>query len=749
MTKNLSIAAFLLGAFAIVWMALGFLNGNILAFIVTLVIAIAYSIGFVELFHFNKATEQLHSSLKQLPDILDNLDNWLEKLPSSLKTPVKLRIEGEKIALPAPVLSSYLVGLLVMLGLLGTFIGMVDTLSGAVNALQGTNELEAIRAGLTAPIKGLSVAFGTSIAGVAGSAMLGLTSTLCRRERVLTARLLDQKINGALRAFSLSHNRQVMTQALQEQAQSFPEVAQLLSQLTDRLDAMGEKLSETLIGNQASFHESTSKHYEHLAHSVENTIKSGLSDSAKLNADNLRPIMQELVRDIAEENKVNQQFISKALEAQLADLNQTHIKASEAVNKTVADNISHYDAQHEILNSKILASAEGLQQGLQAQLSAANDANTQAGMQLNQQFAEAIGHYDTQHESLNNKIMASFDNLSAQNQQLNQEFIQSSSQQYQALLSQHCASDTERQKIWQASFESQSQSLLATTESVNSNVAQQVTQTSAQLHQLLSSTESLLDARAATESQWLDQHQTRMSSIESSLEASLLQLRNDEASRSNAALERLATLESTVTEHLSNLGQSLEAPMSRLIETASEAPKAAAEIIAQLRGEITKNIERDNSLIEERQKTMQQLSDVSASLHKAQESQQSSMTNMLENSASMLSELAEKVNLQFEQELLTLTASAATVADSSVELSSLSEGFTQAVNHFSEANTALVGNLNQLEQKLENNQNQSNEQLNYYVAQAREVIDHSLASQQTIIQQIQQMNSSSNKPSEA
>ena len=57
------------------------------------------------------------------------------------------------LALPAPVLTPYLVGLLVMLGLLGTFVGMVETLQGAVIALEGTTELQAIRAGLAAPIK--------------------------------------------------------------------------------------------------------------------------------------------------------------------------------------------------------------------------------------------------------------------------------------------------------------------------------------------------------------------------------------------------------------------------------------------------------------------------------------------------------------------------------------------------------------------------------------------------------------------
>jgi hypothetical protein len=100
------------------------------------------------------------------------------------------------------------VGLLVMLGMLGTFLGMVVTLNGAVFALEDTTDLPAIRSALAAPVKGLGLAFGTSVAGVAASAMLGLLSALSRRERMLTAQLLDTRIATVFRGFSLTQQRQ-------------------------------------------------------------------------------------------------------------------------------------------------------------------------------------------------------------------------------------------------------------------------------------------------------------------------------------------------------------------------------------------------------------------------------------------------------------------------------------------------------------------------------------------------------------
>jgi hypothetical protein len=126
-----------------------------------------------------------------------------------------LRIEGERSGLPGPALTPYLVGLLVMLGMLGTFLGMVATLNGAVFALEGTGNIQAVRAAFSEPMKGLGLAFGTSVAGVATSAMLGLMSAFGRREREQAAQELETRIANELRSFSLTYQRQETFKALQ------------------------------------------------------------------------------------------------------------------------------------------------------------------------------------------------------------------------------------------------------------------------------------------------------------------------------------------------------------------------------------------------------------------------------------------------------------------------------------------------------------------------------------------------------
>ena len=77
--------------------------------------------------------------------------------------------------------SRYLVGLLVFLGLLGTFWGLLKTIGSVSNVIGGlgideTNVasfFNSLKDGLTAPLDGMSIAFSSSLLGLAGSLILG------------------------------------------------------------------------------------------------------------------------------------------------------------------------------------------------------------------------------------------------------------------------------------------------------------------------------------------------------------------------------------------------------------------------------------------------------------------------------------------------------------------------------------------------------------------------------------------------
>jgi len=77
--------------------------------------------------------------------------------------------------------SRYLVGLLVFLGLLGTFWGLLKTIGSVGDVINGlgiddTNVagfFNSLKDGLNAPLEGMSIAFSSSLLGLAGSLILG------------------------------------------------------------------------------------------------------------------------------------------------------------------------------------------------------------------------------------------------------------------------------------------------------------------------------------------------------------------------------------------------------------------------------------------------------------------------------------------------------------------------------------------------------------------------------------------------
>ena len=75
----------------------------------------------------------------------------------------------------------YMVGLLVFLGLLGTFWGLLDTITSVAKAIATLDNkstdtvavFDELKAGLSAPLKGMGTAFSSSLLGLAGSLVLG------------------------------------------------------------------------------------------------------------------------------------------------------------------------------------------------------------------------------------------------------------------------------------------------------------------------------------------------------------------------------------------------------------------------------------------------------------------------------------------------------------------------------------------------------------------------------------------------
>ncbi len=334
MNKLLFNLAFVTGAVAVIWVGFGFIDSSALAMAMTALIFAVYLAGAVELHRFRQATASLTTALGAIAEDLPDLNRFLSGLHGSLQHPVRLRIEGERAGLPGPSLTPYLVGLLVMLGMLGTFLGMVVTLKGAVFTLEKSADLETMRSALAVPVKGLGLAFGTSVAGVAASAVLGLMSALCRRERIQAGQLLDAKAAAVLSGFSHARQREHTYRSLQVQSEAMPQVVDKLQAMMLQIEAMSGQLNDRLIANQEQFHSRASEAYTELARSVDKSLRESLAASAQSAGESIKPIFEATMHGMAKETTAMHERTAATVKQQLDGLADRFSVATTSVAQT-------------------------------------------------------------------------------------------------------------------------------------------------------------------------------------------------------------------------------------------------------------------------------------------------------------------------------------------------------------------------------------------------------------------------------
>lgn len=700
--------AFGLGAAALIWVVTAVASTQLLVLWMTALMALVYGWGTLELYRYRASTDALRQGLGQIPDDVQHLSDWLITLPSELQQPVRQRVEGERVALPGPAFTPFLIGLLVMLGMLGTFLGLVVTLNGAVFALEASQSMAGVRTAFSEPIKGLGLAFGTSVAGVATSAMLGLMSSLVRRERALASQQLDVLSHGPLQMFSLSHQRQATYKALQLEAQALPQVVAQLDHLVQQLAHTSEHISQRLLANQQGFHEEVRGAYAGLAQSVDQSLRTSLAHSLQSATESIRPVVASTMAQLAEQTqRLNERLLDNA-QQQLAEVRTQLTATAATLTHTSAQTLELHEQTSQRMSERMGQTLQAFSQHFER---SAQELLVQWGSAQAEQQA-ALSHAEQQRL--------------AQWQTALQGIADALQQQWQAAGAHNAA---QQQTVCDT--------LARTAQEIGQHSQNQASQILADIARLLASSEALVQARIANEAQWTAQHSQRAEELWALLRQELSALRHAEDLRGEAAVARLAALESTVTAHLSTLGTALEAPITRLIETASEAPKAAAAVMGQLRQEISLSVARDNDLLEERSRILSTLSTLLDAIHHASTEQRGVIDALLDNSQASLTQTSAQFQQHVARETDKLGDIAAQVTASAVDVASLGESLGFAVRAFSQTNEQLMAQLQRIEQALDKSLARSDEQLAYYVAQAREIIDLSIGSQKDVLDALQ------------
>ena len=412
MTKLLSWAAFAAGLAAVGWVGAGYLASHPLALVITLLIAAFYLLGAFELRRFSRATQALVSALQTLSHTPDSVDGWLAPVPAALRNAVRQRIEGARTGLPGPVLASYLTGLLVLLGMLGTFLGMVVTLDGTGAALAGADGLSAIRDALSAPVRGLGLAFGTSVAGVAASAMLGLMTALCRRERIQAVHQLDAAIASTLRPYTGQHQRETSLRLLEQQARLMPDVVERIQACMEALERQQQALNERLAADQARFYRETESAYQGLAASVRQTLAASVADSAAQAGSAIQPAVEATLAGLARESARLQEALAQQVQQQLggmsaqfgdatalvasqwqgalADHQRTSDATAQALRETLGQFSQNFEQRSSALAEGLAARLEQQSEALSARWGEALELQARGSEQMAQRHQQAL-----------------------------------------------------------------------------------------------------------------------------------------------------------------------------------------------------------------------------------------------------------------------------------------------------------------------------------------------------------------------
>ncbi|PVX86596.1 DUF802 domain-containing protein [Paraburkholderia unamae] len=606
---------FVVGLAAVCWIGAGYLGSNLLALAVTLLIGACYVTGVWELYRFRQATSTLAQAVAKLDSPPGRLGVWLDTLHPGLRNPVRARVEGERVGLPGPALAPYLTGLLVLLGMLGTLLGMVVTLKGTGAALESATDLDAIRASLAAPVNGLGFAFGTSIAGVATSAMLGLLSALCRRERIEAAQQLDVKIATTLRGFSLAHQRDESFKLLQRQAEAMPALVDKLGALMTLIERQGLAQHEQQLASQQAFAANAEAAWSRLAASVGQSLRESAAESARAAGAALQPVVETTMAGLARESASMQDTLTQAVQRQLDGLTS----GFEASTASVAEIWGRALAQHKQTNEALAADlggalerfnasfeqrSSGLLDGVSVRFEAASGAMSQAwqaaltqqehtGEKLatdnRQALAAAAATFEQHSASLLRAVDASHTDLQ---KELGARDEARLANWAEALAAMAAGLRTE----WEASSANtarRQQEICATLAQTANDIAAQSQQhsskTIAEIDRLVEAASEAPKAAANLHSEIAARDEQRLETWTASLATLATGLRKEWEETSAATAQRQQEICATLAQTASHIAAQSQqhssktiAEIDRLVEAASEAPKAAANLHSEI-----------------------------------------------------------------------------------------------------------------------------------------------------------------------
>ena len=675
---------FALGLLVVGWIGVGYVGSHALALAVTALIAGLYVAGGLELHRYRQATAGLLAALRE-PPAAEAFGDWLGRLDPSLRSAVRRRVGEGDAPLPAPALAPHLVGLLVLLGMLGTLLGMLVTLRGTGIALQSASDLQAVRDSLAAPVEGLGVAFGTSIAGVAASAALGLLAALCRRERAAAVRALDAAITTELRPHSSAHQRDEGLRLMQRQAEAMPALVERLDSMMAALERQSQAAHAHQAGQQEAFQASAAQAWRELAETMAQSLERSAAASARAATEAVQPAIASAMDTVTREAARLNDSVAGAVDRQLAALAAGFEASTDAGTGLWRQALEQQAASQQVLADALRSGLDDAGErfvqrtgGLLEEVSSRLDATS---LQLGGRWNDALAAQQAEHAALAQRHQQALDAANA-------------------------------------AFAAQASTLA----------------------------EGLESSHARLQSRLAEQDAQRFASWREQLAAMAGELRGDWSRSAEEAARRHEAVGEALSRAAADIGEQSRAhaaatiaEISSLVDAASEAPRVAAEVVAELRQKLSDSMVRDTALLAERAQLMETLGTLLEAVNHASTEQRGAIDTLLETTSGLLEQAGARFGEQVDASSSAIEAAAARVEAGTAGSVALGEALAGAVQQFGEGNAQLSERLQHIAAALEAAGTRSDEQLAYYVAQARELVDLSVLSQKQIIGELRQL----------
>lgn len=173
----------------------------------------------------------------------------------------------------------YLVGLLVFLGLLGTFWGLLETIQSVGKAIdtldtKASDNIQLfgdLKAGLSAPLKGMGTAFSSSLLGLAGSLVLGFLELQASHAHSRFYNELEEWLSG-ITELTPGSSGGYGDQATRQLTGAIIDLQRVVDEFSKRLDEQELPAPRVLSGNQPQSQAQSQEHLRELAQGVSQLV---------------------------------------------------------------------------------------------------------------------------------------------------------------------------------------------------------------------------------------------------------------------------------------------------------------------------------------------------------------------------------------------------------------------------------------------------------------------------------------------